>query len=282
MSTQVYPVKTQNVTFGDPLKLVLIGGPCVIESEASALRHAEKISQIAREMGVPYVFKASYDKANRTSVQSFRGPGLEEGLKILAKVKKECGVPVLSDIHSIEQVAPASEVLDILQIPAFLSRQTDLILAAGKTGRIVNVKKGQFLSPWDMKNVVDKLEAVGCRQILLTDRGASFGYQNLVSDFRAVPVMRSFGYPVVFDATHSVQLPGGQGKSSGGAAEFIPTLARCAVAAGVDAVFLEIHENPAKALSDGPNNLELTKLKSLLETLLALKEVIARAETAAV
>lgn len=252
----------------------------MIESEASALRHAEKISQIARELEVPYVFKASYDKANRTSVQSFRGPGLDEGLKILAKVKKEAGVPVLSDIHSIEQVIPAAEVLDILQIPAFLSRQTDLLLAAGKTGRIVNVKKGQFLSPWDMKNVVDKLEAVGCRQILLTDRGASFGYQNLVSDFRAVPVMRGFGYPVVFDATHSVQLPGGQGKSSGGAAEFIPTLARCAVAAGVDAIFLEIHEDPSKALSDGPNNLALKNLKALLETLLALKSVVARSESA--
>lgn len=275
-------VKTQDVVFGDPHKLVLIGGPCVIESEESALGHAEKIAQVARALGVPYVFKASYDKANRSSVQSYRGPGLEEGLKILAKVKKEIGVPVLSDVHSIEQIAPAAEVLDILQIPAFLSRQTDLLLAAGKTGRIINVKKGQFLSPWDMKNVVDKLEAVGCHKILLTDRGASFGYQNLVSDFRAIPVMRGFGYPVVFDATHSVQLPGGQGKASGGMAEFIPTLARCAVAAGADAVFMEIHENPAKALSDGPNNLELTKLKPLLETLLALKEVVARSDEAVI
>lgn len=274
----VHPVKTGSVTFGDPQKLVLIAGPCVIESEESALRHAEKISQITRELGVPYVFKASYDKANRSSVDSYRGPGLEAGLKILAKVKKEFGLPVLSDVHSIEQIEPAAEVLDVLQIPAFLSRQTDLLLAAGKTGKIVNVKKGQFLSPWDMKNVVSKLEAVGCKQILLTDRGASFGYQNLVSDFRAVPVMRGFGYPVVFDATHSVQLPGGKGTASGGMAEFIPTLSRCAVAAGADALFMEVHENPAKALSDGPNNLELSKLKSLLEVLLALKEVVARTE----
>ncbi len=278
MSARVHPVQVQSVVFGDPRKLVLIGGPCVIESEESALRHAEKISKIAQDLQVPYVFKASYDKANRSSVKSFRGPGLEKGLKILAKVKKELGLPVLSDVHSIEQIAPAAQVLDILQIPAFLSRQTDLLLAAGKTDKIINVKKGQFLSPWDMKNVVEKLESAGCRKILLTDRGASFGYQNLVSDFRAVPVMRGFGYPVIFDATHSVQLPGGQGHASGGMAEFIPTLARCAVAAGVDAVFMEIHENPAEALSDGPNNLALAKLKGLLETLVRLKEVVSENE----
>jgi len=272
-------VSVQSVRFGEPRKLVLIGGPCVIESEASVLRHAEKIAKIAREAGVPYVFKASYDKANRSSVHSFRGPGLEEGLKILAKVKKEFQLPVLSDIHSIEQVAPAAEVLDILQIPAFLCRQTDLLAAAGRTGRVINVKKGQFLSPWDMKNVVHKLESVGCKQILLTDRGVTFGYQNLVSDFRAIPVMRSFGYPVVFDATHSVQLPGGKGEASGGMAEFIPTLARCAVAAGADAVFMEVHEEPAKALSDGPNNLALSNLKGLLEVLVRLKEVVAGCES---
>ena len=279
MSARVHPVQAQSVVFGDPRKLVLIGGPCVIESEESALRHAEKISKIAAGLQVPYVFKASYDKANRSSVKSFRGPGLEKGLKILAKVKKELGLPVLSDVHSIEQIAPAADVLDILQIPAFLSRQTDLLLAAGRSKKIINVKKGQFLSPWDMKNVVDKLESVGCKKILLTDRGASFGYQNLVSDFRAVPVMRGFGYPVIFDATHSVQLPGGQGHASGGMAEFIPTLARCAVAAGVDAVFMEIHENPAEALSDGPNNLALSKLKPLLEILLRIKEAVAENET---
>ncbi len=278
MNTRVHPVQVQSVIFGDPLKLVLIGGPCVIESEENALRHAEKISKIAAELHVPYVFKASYDKANRSSVKSFRGPGLEKGLKILTRIKKDLGLPVLSDVHSIEQVAPAAEVLDIIQIPAFLSRQTDLLLEAGRTGKIINVKKGQFLSPWDMQNVVEKLESVGCRKILLTDRGVSFGYQNLVSDFRAVPVMRGLGYPVVFDATHSVQLPGGQGHASGGMAEFIPTLSRCAVAAGVDAVFLEIHETPAEALSDGPNNLALSKLKALLETLVRLKEVVAESE----
>lgn len=275
------PVRTvavDSVIFGDPKQFVLIGGPCVIESEASALRHAEKISQIARELKIPYVFKASYDKANRSSSKSFRGPGLEKGLKILAKVKKEFEVPVLSDIHSEEQVKPASEVLDILQIPAFLCRQTDLIFAAGKTGRVVNVKKGQFLSPWDTKNIVEKLEEVGCHKILLTDRGTSFGYQNLVSDFRAIPVMRSFGYPVIFDATHSVQLPGGKGNASGGMAEFIPVLAKCSIVAGADAVFMEIHENPGEALSDGPNNLALSKLKSLLEILSDLKKVVSRSE----
>jgi len=272
----VKPVQLDSITFGDPKTLVLIGGPCVIESEDSALRHAEKISQIAREVHVPYIFKASYDKANRSSSKSFRGPGLEKGLKILARVKKEWNVPILSDVHSQEQIGPASEVLDILQIPAFLCRQTDLLMAAAVTGRIVNVKKGQFLSPWDAKNIVDKLEEAGCRQILLTERGASFGYQNLVSDFRSIPVMRGFGYPVVYDATHSVQIPGGQGTASGGMAEFIPTLARCAVVAGADAIFMEIHEDPSKALSDGPNALHLEKLKELLDMLVQLKQVVSQ------
>lgn len=273
-------VKLGPIVFGDPNKLVLLGGPCVIENEASALRHAEKISAVARELKIPYVFKASYDKANRSSGKSFRGPGLEAGLKILAKVKKQFDLPVISDIHSIEEVAPASEVLDIMQIPAFLCRQTDLLQAAGRSGRIVNVKKGQFLSPWDAKNIVEKLEEVGCRQILLTERGVSFGYNNLVSDFRAIPVMRSFGYPVVFDATHSVQLPGGKGNASGGMAEFIPTLARCSVVAGADALFMEIHEDPAQALSDGPNALHLNKLKSLWENLAELKRVMAQEHAA--
>lgn len=272
------PVPVDSVVFGDPKALVLIGGPCVIESEASALRHAEKISKIARELRMPYVFKASYDKANRSSSKSFRGPGLEKGLPILAKVKKEFGVPILSDVHGIEQIAPASEVLDILQIPAFLSRQTDLLFAAGRSGRVVNVKKGQFLSPWDAKNIVAKLEESGCRKILLTERGASFGYQNLVSDFRSIPVMRSFGYPVIYDATHSVQLPGGQGHASGGMAEFIPTLARCGVVAGADAIFMEIHESPKDALSDGPNALDLQKLRPLLESLIQLKQVMTQTE----
>lgn len=263
-----------SVVFGDPQRLVLIGGPCVIESEASAFRHAEKISAIAHELGVPYVFKASYDKANRSSGKSFRGPGIKEGLAILAKVKKKFQLPVISDIHSEDEVAPAAEVLDILQIPAFLCRQSDLLFACGKTGRVVNVKKGQFLSPWETKNIVDKLEEVGCKKILLTERGTTFGYQNLVNDFRSIPIMRGFGYPAVYDATHSVQLPGGKGTASGGMAEFIPTLAKCAVAAGADAVFMEIHEDPAHALSDGPNALDLKKLKPLLKVLTELKEVI--------
>jgi len=270
----VRPVDVEGIVFGDPKNLVLIAGPCVIESEENVLRHAEKISKIARDLKIPYVFKASFDKANRSSSKSFRGPGLQKGLKVLARVKKEFSVPILSDVHSIEQIAPAAEVLDILQIPAFLCRQTDLLFAAGRTGRVVNVKKGQFLSPWDAKNIVEKLEEVGCKKILLTDRGTSFGYQNLVSDFRAIPVMRSFGYPVVFDATHSVQLPGGKGTASGGMAEFIPTLARCAVVAGADALFMEVHENPAEALSDGPNNLPLSKLRSLLEILIQLKKIV--------
>ena len=264
------------IVFGDSRQIVLIGGPCVIESEEHALRHAEKISKIAREMNVPYVFKASYDKANRSSGKSFRGPGLGKGLAILAKVKKEFDLPVISDIHSIEEIAPAAEVLDILQVPAFLCRQTDLLLAAAGTGRIVNVKKGQFLSPWEAKNIVDKLEEAGCRKILLTERGASFGYQNLVSDFRSIPIMRGFGYPVVFDATHSVQIPGGKGTASGGMAEFIPMLARCSVVAGADALFMESHENPAEALSDGPNALHLNKLRLLLEVVLELKKIMSR------
>lgn len=268
-------VLSSSVVFGFPKQFVLIGGPCVIESEASALRHGEKILKVCSELKIPYVFKASYDKANRSSSKSFRGPGLEKGLKILAKIKKELDVPVLSDIHCQSEAAPAGDVLDILQVPAFLCRQTDLLAAAAKTGRVVNVKKGQFLSPWDMKNIVDKLEESGCRKILLTDRGASFGYQNLVSDFRAIPVMRGFGYPVVFDATHSVQLPGGKGSASGGMAEFIPTLARCAVAAGADSVFIEIHENPSEALSDGANNLALEELKPLLEILVRIKKAVA-------
>jgi len=260
-------VKCGNVTFGDSKKLPLIAGPCVIENEASALRHAEKISKIARSLGVPYVFKASYDKANRTSIKSFRGLGLEKGLKILAKVKKEFKIPVLSDVHSIEEIGPASEVLDIMQIPAFLCRQTSFLVAAGTTGRVINVKKGQFLSPWDMEHVIKKIEHTGNKKILVTDRGTSFGYNTLISDFRGVPVMRDLGYPVIFDATHSVQAPGGKGGSSGGAPQFIPTLSRCAIAAGVDAIFMEVHENPSKALSDGANALNLKDLKKLLSGL---------------
>jgi 2-dehydro-3-deoxyphosphooctonate aldolase (KDO 8-P synthase) len=272
--TRVNTVQAGEVVFGDPRKLVLIAGPCVIESEDSVMRHAGALAALARELQIPFVFKASFDKANRSSGRSYRGPGLEKGLAALKKVKREYCVPVLSDIHDSDQVGPASEVLDILQIPAFLCRQTDLLETAARSGRVVNVKKGQFLSPWDAKNIVDKLEGSGCRKILLTERGVSFGYQNLVSDFRSIPVMRGFGYPVVYDVTHSVQLPGGQGTSSGGAAEFIPTLARCGVAAGADALFLEVHEDPSKALSDGPNSLSLPELRPLLKVLLRLREAM--------
>ncbi|HTL48244.1 MAG TPA: 3-deoxy-8-phosphooctulonate synthase [Verrucomicrobiae bacterium] len=269
-----HTVSAGSVVFGDPSHFVLIGGPCVIESESSALRHAEKISRIAEDLKVPYVFKASYDKANRSSSKSFRGMGMSAGLEILAKVKDEFGVPVLSDVHSEDEVKPASDVIDIIQIPAFLCRQTDLLEAAGKTAKVVNVKKGQFLSPWEAENIVRKLESVGCKKIMLTERGFTFGYNNLVSDFRSIQIMKGFGYPVVFDATHSVQLPGGKGTASGGMAEFIPMLARCAIVAGADSVFMEIHENPAEALSDGPNALHLDKLRSVLEVLISLKEVM--------
>jgi len=265
-------IKLGKIVFGDPEGFVLIGGPCVIESEALVLRHAEKISRIADKYRIPFVFKASYDKANRSSVNSFRGPGLKKGLAVLAKVKKEFGLPVLSDVHCKEEMKPAQEVLDIIQIPAFLSRQTDLILAAGRSGKIVNVKKGQFVSPWEVRNILEKVESTGNRNILITERGVSFGYQNLVNDFRAIPIMRGFGYPVVFDATHSVQLPGGTGKATGGMPEFIPTLARCAVAAGADALFMEVHEHPAKALSDGTNMLALDQLESLLEVLISIRK----------
>ena len=270
----VRPIPLKDIVFGDPKNFVLIGGPCVIESEESVMRHAEKILKVVNDLKVPYVFKASYDKANRSSSKSFRGPGLEKGLRILSKVKKELDVPVLSDVHCQEEVKPASEVLDILQIPAFLCRQTDLLAAAGKTGCIVNVKKGQFLSPWDAKNIVDKLEEVGCQKILLTERGTSFGYNNLVTDFRSLAIMRQTGYPVIFDATHSVQQPGGLGNASGGESQYIPLLSRCAVAAGCDGIFLEVHPNPAKALSDGPNMVALKDLEKLLVELKAMDTVV--------
>jgi len=273
-----HQVTVNDISIGDPQQLVVIGGPCVIENESHAMRHAEKINAVTQDLKIPYIFKASFDKANRSSIKSFRGLGLQKGLQILSKIKKEFQIPVLSDVHEIEQIGPAAEVLDILQIPAFLCRQTDLLIAAAKTGCVVNVKKGQFLSPWDVKNIVQKLEESGCQKILLTERGVSFGYQHLVHNFKAIPIMRSFGYPVVYDATHSVQIPGGLGTVSGGMAEFIPTLARCGVVAGADAVFMEIHENPKEALSDGPNALHLSKLKPLLEVLVQLKKVIAAQE----
>jgi 2-dehydro-3-deoxyphosphooctonate aldolase (KDO 8-P synthase) len=256
--------------------LFLIAGPCVIESEAHARKMAEQVARIAADAGVPYIFKASYDKANRSSVKSFRGPGLKEGQRILGKIKNELKLPILSDIHDASQAAPAAEVCDILQIPAFLSRQTDLLEAAAKTGRIVNVKKAQFLSPWDMGNVVEKISAAGNDKIILTERGASFGYQNLVVDMRSFPILQKLGFPVVFDVTHSVQLPGGQGHASGGQPEFIEPLARAAVAAGVDGIFLETHDHPAAALSDGANALPLSQLANLLARLKELSSLVRR------
>ncbi len=263
-----------DVRIGGNQPLFLIAGPCVIESEEHALMMAERIAEIAARTGVPYIFKASYDKANRSSGESYRGPGLTEGLRILKKIKERFDLPILTDIHEASQAEPVAEVADVLQIPAFLSRQTDLLAAAGKTGRVVNLKKGQFLSPWEMANAVEKITATGNDKIFLTERGASFGYQNLIVDMRSIPIMRRTGCPVVFDVTHSVQLPGGAGKSSGGQPEFIEPLARAGVAAGVDGVFLEVHENPLKALSDGTNALPLAELPGLLATLKQISELV--------
>ena len=254
-----------NIRFGANAPLFLIAGPCVIESEAHATSMAERLGAITAEFGIPYIFKASYDKANRTSVSSFRGPQLETGLHILAAIKKHTGLPILSDVHDVSQVGPAAEVCDILQIPAFLCRQTDLLVAAGRTGRVVNVKKGQFVSPWEMSNAAEKIASTGNEKIILTERGSSFGYQNLVVDMRSFPIMRKFGYPVVFDVTHSVQLPGGAGNSSGGQPEFIEPLTRAGTAVGVDGLFLEVHDNPAQALSDGANALPLEQFRPLLQ-----------------
>ena len=248
----------------------LIAGPCVIESEQLAMETAGRIAEIAKSLGIPYVFKSSFDKANRTSITSFRGPGLEKGLQVLAKVKKQVGVPVLTDVHTEEQATEAGKVVDVLQIPAFLCRQTDLLIAAAKTGRVVNVKKGQFLSPIEMANAVKKVEECGNRRIVLTERGSSFGYNNLVVDMRSFPILRSFGYPVVFDATHSVQLPGGGGTQSSGQREFVEPLACAAAGAGVDGFFMEVHPNPDEALSDGPNMVPLHQLKSLLERVMRI------------
>jgi 2-dehydro-3-deoxyphosphooctonate aldolase (KDO 8-P synthase) len=258
------------VRVGGREPLFLIAGPCVIESEAHATTMAERIAQIASSLGVPLIFKASYDKANRSAISSYRGPGLEEGLRILAGIKKRTGLAILSDVHEVSQVAKAAEVCDVLQIPAFLSRQTDLLVAAGRSGRVVNIKKGQFLSPIEMANTVEKVAATGNEKIVLTERGTSFGYQNLVVDMRSFPIMRKLGYPVAFDVTHSVQLPAGEGKSSGGQPEFIEPLARAGAAIGVDGVFFEVHDNPAKALSDGTNALALDRLRPLLEKIVRL------------
>jgi 2-dehydro-3-deoxyphosphooctonate aldolase (KDO 8-P synthase) len=252
--------------------LFLIAGPCVIEDPRMVLDTARALKEITGTLGLPFIFKASYDKANRTSIHSFRGPGMEKGLALLAQVREEVGVPVLSDVHGPEEAAAAGKVLDVLQIPAFLCRQTDLLVAAGRTGKVVNVKKGQFLAPEDMAQAVAKLEEAGCDQVVLTERGASFGYRNLVSDMRSIPLMRQTGCPVVFDATHSVQMPGGAGTTSGGDRRFVPFLARAAVAAGCDGVFMEVHPDPATAKSDGPNQVPLRAVADLLKSLAAVRE----------
>ena len=268
-------VKVGSIAIGPGQPLVLIAGPDVIESEKHLLSHAERMSTMCRRAGVSYIVKSSYDKANRTSGRSFRGPGLKEGLKALAKVKRDLGLPVLSDVHCREDVRPAAEVLDVLQVPAFLCRQTDFITAVAKAGKPMNIKKGQFLAPWDMRHVIDKAHAAGNRQVLVTERGTSFGYNNLVSDMRSLQVLSGFGCPVIFDGTHSVQLPGGQGHASGGQREFVPTLVRAAVATGFcDGIFLEVHEDPDRAPVDGPNMLRLADLPRLLEDVQAIRRAL--------
>jgi len=275
-------VPVGGLTIGGGAPLALIGGPCAIEDERHALMMAERLQRITSDAKVPFIYKSSYDKANRSSVHSYRGPGLKEGLRILARVKETTGLPVLSDVHEIVEVEPAAEVLDVLQVPAFLCRQTDLLLACGRTRRPVNVKKGQFLAPRDMGNVVTKIRSTGNESILLTERGTSFGYNNLVVDFRGMPIMRGFGYPVVFDATHSVQLPGGAGDRSGGERQYVQALARAAVSVGVDALFMEIHEDPdrtmadGRPLSDGPNMLRLDDLPRLLDEIAAILSGLGR------
>jgi 2-dehydro-3-deoxyphosphooctonate aldolase (KDO 8-P synthase) len=271
-------VKVGAIEIGGGAPLAVIAGPCVIESRDSALRHAAALKEKADRIGVPYIFKSSYDKANRSSAQSFRGPGLEKGLEILAEVKQKIGAPVLTDVHEIDQVKPAAEVVDILQIPAFLCRQTDFVIAVARSGKVVNVKKGQFLAPWDMGNVVEKIRATGNEQILLTERGVSFGYNHLVSDMRSLVVMRELGYPVVFDATHSLQLPGGLGNASGGERKYIPALARAGVAVGVDALFMEVHEDPDRAKSDGPNSLDLKDFEDVLKSVKQIDSLVKESE----
>ncbi len=267
------PIQVGNVRFGDG-GLAFILGPCVVESSQHALFMAAEISDICKHVGLGLVYKSSFDKANRSSIESFRGEGMEFGLEVLAQVKEEVGVPVITDIHEPWQADKVAEVVDMLQIPAFLCRQTDLLVAAAETGKAVNVKKGQFLSPWDAKNIVEKLRAAGCKKVLLTERGTSFGYNNLVVDLRSFPVMRSFGVPVVFDVTHSLQLPGGLGKATDGQAEYIEDFARAGVACGVDAIFMEVHDDPARAPSDGPNQLPLSRLEKLLRKLKEIHEIV--------
>ena len=269
------PFQIGNTTFGDG-RLTIIAGPCVIESREHALMMARECARRATDAGLDFVYKSSFDKANRSSIKSFRGLGMEAGLEVLSEVKEQLGVPVLTDIHEISQVEPVSKVADVLQIPAFLSRQTDLVLAAAQSGRAVNIKKGQFLAPQDARNIVEKARAVGCDKLMLTERGVSFGYNNLVVDMRSFPIMREFGVPVVFDVTHSLQLPGGLGHATGGQSEYIEPLARAGVACGVDAVFMEVHEQPERAPSDGPNALPLERMEALLLVLRDIHSLVGK------
>lgn len=266
-------LEIEDVVIGGP-SLVLISGPCVIENEETAFSIAAFLKSLTRDLGMGFIFKASYDKANRTSLSSFRGPGMADGLRILKRIRDDLGVKILSDIHQASEADPAAEVLDVIQIPAFLCRQTDLILGAARTGKAVNIKKGQFLAPWDVANIADKIISAGNQRIVFTERGVMFGYNNLVTDFRAVKIIQDMGYPVIFDATHSVQLPGGAGTSSSGQRMFAPLLAKAAVAAGADAVFLEVHPDPDKALCDGPNSLKLDHLEPLLRQLKSIREIV--------
>lgn len=267
-------IRIGKIRIGGNNPLVLIAGPCVIESEGATIKTAHKLREIVEKIGISLIFKSSYDKANRSSKDSFRGPGIKEGLRILKKVKKETGLPILSDVHNLNEVRQVSEVLDILQIPAFLCRQTDLIVAVARTGKPVNIKKGQFLAPWDVKNIIEKVEDAGNHKVLITERGVSFGYNNLVADMRSIPIIRSFGYPVIFDATHSLQVPGGLGKSSGGQRDMVPYLARAAVATGCDGLFLEVHECPEKALCDGPNMMNIGDLSTLLKDIKKIDRIV--------
>ncbi|WP_372846185.1 3-deoxy-8-phosphooctulonate synthase [Pontiella sp.] len=266
-------INVKGVKFGGKNPLAMIAGPCVIESREGCMAIAEKLVQLSKKQNIPFVFKASYDKANRTSINSYRGPGIEAGLEILAEIKEKYNVPVLTDVHSVEEIKIASKMVDIIQLPAFLIRQTDIVVAAGESGAVVNVKKAQFAAPWDMKNVVKKIEATGNTKIMLTERGASFGYNTLVADMRSLIIMGEMGYPVIFDATHSVQSPGGQGDTSGGDGRFAPYLAKAAAAVGVDGMFIETHPNPAEALSDGPNMIPLADLSKLWKKLDAIDKI---------
>jgi len=270
-------INIRNVRIGGNNPFVLIAGPCVIESEAAVMDAASRLQQMTAELGIPFIFKSSYDKANRSSLRSYRGPGLKEGLRILGRVSRVLDLPVLSDVHRFEEIGPAAEVLDVIQIPAFLCRQTDFVLEVARTGRVVNIKKGQFLAPWDMKNAAEKAASTGNDRIILTERGVSFGYNNLVADMRSLPLMRELGWPVVFDATHSVQLPGAGGTASSGDRKFVPHLTRAAVAAGVDALFMEVHACPDKALCDGPNMLSLDELPALLRQAKEIDGIVKRA-----